>query len=159
MLDHSTVNVLGCGLIIALLSACSTLPPSITVSTVPIEKPALILPRADQVVMAEIKWVIVTEDNIDDVIADLKKSGQPLAIFGLTGQGYENLSTNFSAIRTLVQQQQTIIAAYKDYYEKSNEALDSANDQIESTQDDIDAQQADQSNSNKSWAEKLNPFK
>ena len=109
--------------------------------------------------MAEIKWVIVTEENIEEVIADLKKAGQPLAIFGLNGQGYENLSTNFSAIRQLVQQQQTIIAAYKDYYEKSNEALDSANDQIESTQDDIDAQQADQSNSNKSWAEKLNPFK
>ena len=58
--------------------------------------------------MKEVKWIIVTEENVDEVIAELKTSGQPLAIFGLSGQGYENLSTNFSAIRALVQQQQTI---------------------------------------------------
>jgi len=158
VLNRSTVNVLGCGLLLALLSACSSLPPSITVSTVPIEKPALILPKADQIVMKEIKWVVVTESNVEEVIADIKASGQPLAIFGLTGQGYENLAVNFSSIRKLVQQQQTIIAAYKDYYEKSNEALDSANKQIESTQDNIDSQQADQETSG-SLLDKFNPFK
>ncbi|MBO01863.1 MAG: hypothetical protein CMG35_04415 [Candidatus Marinimicrobia bacterium] len=108
--------------------------------------------------MKEVKWIIVTEDNLEEVIADLKASGQPLAIFGLSGQGYENLSTNFSAIRALVQQQQTIIAAYKQYYEKSSEALDSANKRIESTQDEINEQQQKNNNS-ESVLDKLNPFK
>lgn len=108
--------------------------------------------------MKEIKWVVVTESNVEEVIADIKASGQPLAIFGLTGQGYENLAVNFSSIRKLVQQQQTIIAAYKDYYEKSNEALDSANEQIESTQSSIDEQQSINKENN-SILDKLNPFK
>ena len=131
MLNRSTMNVLGCGLAIILLSSCASVPPSITVSSKPIEKPTLIVPPVDTLTMKEVKWIIVTEENVEEVLKELKTSGQPLAIFGLSGQGYENLSTNFSAIRALVQQQQTIIAAYKQYYEASNQALDSANKQIE----------------------------
>jgi ABC-type transporter Mla subunit MlaD len=155
---RSIMNVLGSGLVLLLLTSCASVPPSITVSTKPIEKPSLIVPPVDTVTMKEVKWIIVTEDNLEEVIADLKASGQPLAIFGLSGQGYENLSTNFSAIRALVQQQQTIIAAYKQYYEKSNEALDSANKRIESTQDEINEQQQKNNNS-ESVLDKLNPFK
>ena len=152
------MNVLGCGLAIILLSSCASVPPSITVSTKPIEKPTLIVPPVDTLTMKEVKWIIVTEENVEEVLKELKTSGQPLAIFGLSGQGYENLSTNFSAIRALVQQQQTIIAAYKQYYEASNEALDSANKQIESTQDDIDKQQQ-KNNDSETVLDKLNPFK
>lgn len=159
MLNRSTMNVLGCGLALLLLSSCASVPPSITVSSKPIEKPTLIVPPVDTLTMAEVKWIIVTEENLDEVIADLKKSGQPLAIFGLSGQGYENLSTNFSAIRALVQQQQTIIAAYKQYYEQSSEALDNANAQIESTKEDIDRQQRQNKEDNVPLLEKLNPFK
>ena len=147
MEKRSIMNVLGSGLVLLLLTSCASVPPSITVSTKPIEKPSLIVPPVDTVTMKEVKWIIVTEDNLEEVIADLKASGQPLAIFGLSGQGYENLSTNFSAIRALVQQQQTIIAAYKQYYEKSSEALDSANKRIESTQDEINEQQQKNNNS------------
>ena len=152
------MNVLGCGLAIILLSSCASVPPSITVSSKPIEKPTLIVPPVDTLTMKEVKWIIVTEENVEEVLKELKTSGQPLAIFGLSGQGYENLSTNFSAIRALVQQQQTIIAAYKQYYEASNEALDSANKQIESTQDDIDKQQQ-KNNDSETVLDKLNPFK
>ena len=127
--------------------------------TKPIEKPTLIVPPVDTLTMKEVKWIVVTEENLDEVIADLKKSGQPLAIFGLSGQGYENLSTNFSAIRALVQQQQTIIAAYKQYYESSSQALDEANAQIESTQDDIDRQQKINKEAKEPLLERLNPFK
>ena len=158
MEKRSIMNVLGSGLVLLLPTSCASVPPSITVSTKPIEKPSLIVPPVDTVTMKEVKWIIVTEDNLEEVIADLKASGQPLAIFGLSGQGYENLSTNFSAIRALVQQQQTIIAAYKQYYEKSSEALDSANKRIESTQDEINEQQQKNNNS-ESVLDKLNPFK
>jgi len=156
VLHRSTKNVLGCGLALLLLSSCASLPPSITVSTKPIEKPTLIVPPIDQVTMKEVKWIIVTEENLEEVIAELKTSGQPLAIFGLSGQGYENLSTNFSAIRAM--EQQTIIAAYRQYYEASSDALDSANQQIESTQDEIDSQQ-DANSKKESVLDKLNPFK
>jgi hypothetical protein len=38
-------------------------------------------------------------------------------LFGLSAQGYTNLSLNLSDIRALVQQQQEIINAYVNYYE------------------------------------------
>ena len=66
------MNALGCGLALLLLSSCASVPPSITVSTKPIEKPTLIVPPVDTLVMKEVKWIIVTEENLDEVIADLK---------------------------------------------------------------------------------------
>jgi hypothetical protein len=47
-------------------------------------------------------------------------------LYALTGEGYGNLSLNFSDIRALVQQQQAIIAAYEGYYEAAEDALDGA---------------------------------
>ena len=156
MLNRSTMNALGCGLALLLLSSCASVPPSITVSTKPIEKPTLIVPPVDTLVMKEVKWIIVTEENLDEVIADLKKTGQPLAIFGLSGQGYENLSTNFSAIRALVQQQQSIIAAYESYYNETNEAIDKANESIGEVNSEVDNLNKKEPKS--TW-DKLNPFK
>ena len=77
------MNVLGCGLAIILLSSCASVPPSITVSSKPIEKPTLIVPPVDTLTMKEVKWIIVTEENVEEVLKELKTSGQPLAIFGL----------------------------------------------------------------------------
>jgi len=139
-----------------ILSACSSIPPSITVSTKPIAKPTLIVPPVDTLTMKEVKWIIVTEENLEEVIADLKTSGQPLAIFGLSGQGYENLSTNFSAIRALVQQQQSIIAAYENYYNETNKAIDKANESIGNVNSELEAVNSKPPES--TW-NKLNPFK
>ena len=102
------------------------LPQPIEVSTKPIEKPELTLPAVDEIHLRKVDWVIITEENMDAKLAQLKASGQPLAMFVLTGEGYENLGLNFSDIRALVQQQQQIIIAYENYYKKANEAMDNA---------------------------------
>lgn len=137
MVKHSIVSVLGCGLAILLLSSCSTPVQQIQVTAKPIEKPALTLPPVDKVEMKEIKWVIITEENYKEVFAELKKSGRPLAIFGLTDKGYANLGLNFSDIRALVQQQKTIIAAYEAYYKNAEKALENANKQVDSVNKEV----------------------
>lgn len=76
--------------------------------------------------MRNIEWVIINEENIDQKLEELTSTGQPLALFVLTGEGYENLALNFSDIRALVQQQKEIIAAYENYYNQAEEALDEA---------------------------------
>lgn len=76
--------------------------------------------------MRNIEWVIINEENIDAKIEEFQATGQPLALFVLTGEGYENLALNFSDIRALVQQQKEIIAAYENYYNQAEEALDEA---------------------------------
>ena len=80
--------------------------------------------------MRDVEWIIINEENMEAKIAELTKGETPLAMFVLTGEGYENLGLNISDIRALVQQQQQIIVAYENYYKKSTEALEEANSRI-----------------------------
>ena len=95
-------------------------------STKAVEKPKLTLPPTDEINLRRVEWTIITEENLEQKLELLRGNGQPIAIFGLTGQGYENLGLNFSDIRALVQQQKEIILAYENYYQKAEEALDEA---------------------------------
>lgn len=114
-------------MMITSLAACSLSPTKpIEISTKPVQKPSLTLPPVDELNMREVKWVVINEDNVDEVIADFKARGKPFAVYALTGDGYGALGLNFSDIRALVMQQQAIIAAYEGYYEQAEETLDNA---------------------------------
>ena len=84
------------------------------------------MPNADELNLREVKWVIITPENVEEQIKAIEESGRPAAFFALTDKGYENLGLNLSDLRAYIQQQQAIIAAYKSYYEKAEEALDGA---------------------------------
>ena len=137
------------------MAGCSSTPQRIEISAKPIEKPQLVLPKADAVNMRKIEWVLLTPDNFQEEVDKFKTTGRPVVFFALTDQGYENLGLNFSDIRALVQQQQAIILAYKNYYEASNKALDEANESIERTSEDVKNQQNIPKDS---ILDKLNPF-
>ena len=122
MPKHLTKSVLGFGLVL-LLAGClgnNSQPQQIEVSSKPLDKPELTLPPVDEINLRDVSWVVITEANMEAKLAELKKSGQPVAMFVLTGEGYENLGLNFSDIRALVQQQQKIIVAYENYYKNKD---------------------------------------
>ena len=123
-----TKSVLGFGLVLTLMGCSLTQQPprEIAISSKPVDKPELVLPPVDEVNMRNVEWIIITEENLEARLEELRGTGQPIAVFGLTGEGYENLGLNFSDIRALVQQQQAIILAYENYYKKAEEALDGA---------------------------------
>jgi len=122
-----TKSVLGFGLVI-LLSSCSSLQQvlPVEVSTRPVDKPELTLPRVDELRMREVNWIVINQDNVDQVFEDLKSKNIPVGVYALTGEQYENLGLNFSDIRALVQQQQAIIVAYEKYYKEAEQTLDKA---------------------------------
>ena len=124
-----------------LISGCTSMPQKIEVSAKPVDKPQLVLPSADELNLREVNWTIITEDNWEEKLAELKSSGRSVAFFAITDKGYENLGLNFSDLRAYVQQQHAIIAAYQEYYEASSDALDEANNQIESAKDQVEEQQ------------------
>ena len=109
------------------LAGCATPVKQIEVSAKPIEKPALTLPKVAKVKMRDVKWKIVNKDNINQIIADMEKSGDSVVFFSLTDKGYEALALNIADLRKLVQEQQAIIAAYDQYYQNSQAAIDAAN--------------------------------
>ncbi len=85
----------------------------VEVRTIQISRPAPVVPTVDQLQLRDVKWTIVTPDNIDEVFASL--SGETV-LFAVTADGYESLSLNISDIRAMIQQQQKILALYQDSY-------------------------------------------
>jgi len=156
MVKHLIKNVLGFGLVLALLSGCSSTPQRIEVSAKPVEKPELVLPNADSLRMKGVEWILITPENFEEKVAEIQKSGRPVVFFALTDEGYENISMNFSSIRAFIQQQRAIIVAYENYYKNANEALDAANANIDNAKQQVDAQQDVQQ---PSALDRLNPFK
>jgi len=121
------LSVLGFLSLALLISGCSSLQPrQIEVSTVPVQKPQLELPGTDEIRLRDVEWTLITPDNAEEVLEEAEESGRPIVFFALTDKGYENLGLNISDIRALIQQQQTIITAYENYYQESQEALDGA---------------------------------
>lgn len=130
MVNRLTASALGF-LTLFLVSACGKPPvQEIQISAKPVDKPELVLPYADPILMRDVQWVIITPENYEEVFNDLAKKGQPVVLLGLTDKGYENLALNLSDIRAFIQQQQAIILAYEGYYKQSNAAIDAANAEI-----------------------------
>jgi hypothetical protein len=121
-----TKSALGFGLVLLLSGCLGNNPQTIEVSAKPLDKPELNLPPVDEIRTRPVEWVIINEENLEEKLAELTANGQPLGLFVLTGEGYENLGLNISDIRALVQQQQQIIVAYENYYKRAEAAMDSA---------------------------------
>jgi hypothetical protein len=98
----------------------------IEITTKPIEKPTLTLPKADELNVRDVEWTLLTPENFDEKIAELKSVGRPVVFFAITDKGYENLGMNLSDLRAYIMQQQSIINAYQVYYQAADEALDDA---------------------------------
>lgn len=141
---------------LALLAGCSTTPRQIEISAKPIEKPKLVLPPADELRLKDLQWVVINEENAQEVWEKLKKDKKDPVLIGLTDDGYEILAMNISDIMKLLQQQKAIIAAYKAYYEESEQALEDANSQIEGAKQEVDKQN---NMPQESVLDKINPFK
>lgn len=138
------------------LAGCSSAPPrQIEISAKPIDKPQLILPPVNELRLKETSWIIITEENAEEVFAELLKDKKDPVLIGLTDEGYETLALNLSDIMALLQQQKAIIAAYQNYYENAEQALEDANSQIEGAQAEVDAQQTIKE---ESTLDRLNPF-
>ena len=115
MKKNSILSVLGFTMSLLLLNGCSTpqVEPvtSVQVKTIEIPRPAPIVPSVDQLNLRDVKWIIITPDNIDEKFAEIKDGD--LVLFALTKDGYENLSLNLSDIRMNIEQYKRIVAIYK----------------------------------------------
>ena len=68
--------------------------------------------------MEQIDWVIVTEENIDEVWKQIKADNEGVALFALRHGDYEKLAMNIVEIRKLIGEYVIILKQYKEYYEE-----------------------------------------
>jgi len=100
------------------LSACGTnqVKP-VQIDTVPIQKAELKLPDPEPLKLRPVTWFIITPENASTVFAELQKKKYSSVLFGLTDDGYENLSLNIAEIRAYISEQKEILNSYRSYYE------------------------------------------
>jgi len=68
--------------------------------------------------LEQIDWVIVTEENIDEVWKQIKADNEGVALFALRHGDYEKLAMNIVEIRKLIGEYVIILKQYKEYYEE-----------------------------------------
>jgi len=75
------------------------------------------LPMPVPLELIDVEWIVVTKENVDEVMEKVKAEGGDYALFAITDEGYKKLSTNFADIRNKLYEQNQIILSYKEYYE------------------------------------------
>jgi len=102
------------------LVSCSTPMKEISITTIEEPRPQIVLPTVDQFNARMVEFIIVTPNNIEEIYKRLEDGDKQIALFALTPDGYQNISLNMADIIKLIEQQKSIIAAYKHYYEEEN---------------------------------------
>jgi len=87
------------------------------VSVTQVKRAPLIVPNVDKIAPDSVNWYIISEETAEDRFMELKEQGYDPVVFGLTDEGYKNLSINQKKIMNLIKQQRAVIDAYKAYYE------------------------------------------
>ena len=118
-------------LLVALLAvgACSLRPPEKEIVTVPtvvetpqIEAPAIrIVPRPDPIEMKNADIVVVTEANLDEVIARVKQEQGDFVLYAMTAQSFEGLALNFEQIKRFIEAQNAVILYYEEAVKPKDE--------------------------------------
>ena len=84
-----------------------------------VEKPRekLDYPMPTALQLEELKWIIITSENAQEVFAKLEAAGIDPVLFGVTDKDYQVLSRNFAQIRQKLQETNNLLKEYKKYYE------------------------------------------
>ena len=84
-----------------------------------IEKPRenLNYPMPTALELEQIKWIIITSENAEEVFAKLEAAGIDPVLFGITDKDYQVLARNFAQIRQKLQETNNLLEEYKKYYE------------------------------------------
>ena len=89
-----------------------------------VEKPRekLNYPMPTALQLEEIKWIIITSENAEEVFKKLEDAGIDPVLFGITDKDFQVLARNFAQIRQKLQETNNLLQEYKKYYEpKENE--------------------------------------
>ena len=89
-----------------------------------LEKPRekLDYPMPTALQLEELKWIIITSENAQEVFKKLEEAGIDPVLFGITDKDYQVLARNFAQIRQKLQETNNLLKEYKKYYEGEDNA-------------------------------------
>ena len=67
--------------------------------------------------LENLRWIIITSENADEVFKKLEEQGIDPVLWGLTDKDFEMLAKNFARIRNQLKITNDLLDNYKEYYE------------------------------------------
>ena len=112
------LSVLVSLILITSLTSCSGVK-KLEIFKTEVEREKLNLEKPTPLQLENLRWIIITSNNADEVFAKLEEQGIDPVIFGLTDKDFELLSKNFARIRNQLKITNDLLDQYKEYYEES----------------------------------------
>ena len=99
-----------------LLSGCSGVK-TLEIFKQEVEREKLNLNKPTPLELENLKWIIITSKNAEEVFKRLEESGIDPVLWGLTDKDFELLAKNFARIRNQLKITNDLLDKYKEYYE------------------------------------------
>ena len=71
--------------------------------------------------LEELKWIVITSDNAEEVFRKLEEKEIDPVLFSLTDKDFEMQAKNFTQIKEKLQERNNFLEEYKKYYEPKEE--------------------------------------
>ena len=116
------LNVLVLLILTTLLTSCAGVK-KLEIFKEEVPRAQLNLEKPTPLELENLRWIIITSENADEVFKKLEEQGIDPVLWGLTDKDFELLAKNFARIRNQLKITNDLLDKYKEYYEK-DEAKD-----------------------------------
>ena len=99
-----------------LLAGCSGIK-KLEIFSTAVERQPLDLALPTPLQLEQIRWIIITSSNAEEVFKKLEAEGIDPVLYGLTDKDYELIAKNFANIRNKLKESNEILDRYRKYYE------------------------------------------
>ena len=113
----SILSVLVSLILITSLTSCSSVK-KLEIFKTEVEREKLDLKKPTPLELEQLRWIIITSENAEEVFKKLEEQGIDPVLFGLTDKDFELLAKNFARIRNQLKITNDLLDKYKEYYEK-----------------------------------------
>ena len=110
------LNVLVSLILITSLTSCSGVK-QLEIFKQEVEREKLNLNKPTPLELENLRWIIITSNNAEEVFKKLEEQGIDPVLFGLTDKDFQLLAKNFARIRNHLKVTNDLLDKYKEYYE------------------------------------------
>ena len=121
--QRSILNVLASLILITFLTSCSGVK-KLEIFKTEVEREKLNLDKPTPLEVENLRWIIITSNNADEVFKKLEEQGIDPVLWGLTDKDFELLAKNFARIRNQLKITNDLLDQYKEYYEPETDKKD-----------------------------------
>ncbi len=107
-------------ILITFLTSCSGVK-KLTIFKEEVKRQELNLEKPTPLQLENLRWIIITSENADEVFKKLEEQGIDPVLWGLTDKDFELLAKNFARIRNQLKITNDLLDKYKEYYEPTEE--------------------------------------